>query len=259
MNICETFQTLAYQTWHNLAMGRRVGHQLLEETLTDINLLHLKYHHPEILTVNFNKLEEGSNGADWEWWFYDVSGNWIGLRVQAKVLDFKKEQFKQLYYRKDGSTPAQCDLLIVNAKADPAHPCIPLYLLYLQSERYPDLADHTSVKHQAAFGCSVVSAYAIRDFKSTKSRSLKDWQTELKPWETLVCEKETRPFMNVEDMLETIKERFGVRETTKQFDYLQQSPPDYVRQLLNSEGNFANLENTPPDMAGVVIVKIDPE
>ncbi|RZJ89248.1 MAG: hypothetical protein EOO20_11480 [Chryseobacterium sp.] len=257
MNICETFRLLAAKTWRNIAIGRSVGHQLLEETLTDINLLHLKFHHPEILTVNFNKIVEGSNGADWEWWFYDVSGNWIGLRVQAKILDFKKEQFNQLYYKKDRSTPAQCDLLIVNAMADPVNPCIPLYVLYLQSDHYPDPADHLGVKDMFSFGCSVVSAYAIRDLKSTKNKSLKDWQAELKPWETLVCEKESRPFMNVEDMLEAIKERFGVEETVKRPGFLQQRPPRYISQILNSEGNLSNLETTPPDLAGVVIVKID--
>lgn len=173
------------------------------------------------------------------------------------MLDFKKEQFKQLYYKKDTSTPAQCDLLIVNAKSDPAHPCIPMYILYLQSERYPDLADHASVKHQEAFGCSVVSAYTIGNLKSKKSKSLKDWQAELKPWDTLVCEKETRPFMNIEDMLESIKERFGVRETTKQSSYLQQSPPDYIRQIMSSEGNITDTDNTFPNLAGIVIVKID--
>jgi len=256
MNICDTFQNLARQTWINLEYGRNAGHQLLEETITDINLLHLKLQHPEVITVSFNKSEEGKNGADWEWWFYDFSGNWVGFRIQAKVLDFRTRGFNQLYYHKDKSSLSQCDKLIVNAKLDPKHPRLPFYVLYLEDDILPDLTVHPTVTDIRTFGCSVVSAYQIKDLKSTKTTNLSDWDAELLPWKNLVCDSRERPFMDVSTMLEVIKERFGFQDIKGGTDYLQSSPPPYVLQIMNSDGNYSNLEGRVPNLAGVTIVRI---
>ncbi len=251
MNICDTFQYLARQTWNGLEIGRGLRHQLLEETLTDVNLLHLKYHHPEVQTYSFTKHAEGKNGADWEWWFYDFSGRFIGLRVQAKVLDFRTRSFNQLYYHKDKSSLSQCDKLILKAKSDPLHPLLPFYILYLEDPYLPDLINHPSISDRRIFGCSVVSAYHIRNLKPIISNSLADWQSKLVPWSTLVCDSRKRGFMDTQSMLEDIQERFAFPQAAS---YLQ-SPPEYVRQLIESDGQLDNIKSL-PDLAGLVTVRL---
>ena len=72
--LCETFRSLAFRTFEQMGRARRVGHQPLEETFTDTNILELKDRHPaEIFCQTFTKPQEGINGADWEWWLTDAS------------------------------------------------------------------------------------------------------------------------------------------------------------------------------------------
>jgi hypothetical protein len=100
-DLCETFRLLSYETWGRLGRARRIGHQLLEETFTDLNLLELKDRHPtQVYTKVFTKPQEGLNGADWEWWLTDSKrSEWLGIRIQAKVLDLTTDSFPHLHYK----------------------------------------------------------------------------------------------------------------------------------------------------------------
>ncbi|MEH2111715.1 hypothetical protein [Nostoc sp.] len=50
-----------------LDKGRSINCQIGEETLTDLNIVELKIRHSaEICSITFNKIDEGTNGADWE-------------------------------------------------------------------------------------------------------------------------------------------------------------------------------------------------
>ena len=99
MTLCKTFKRRSLSTWNLLSKGRRIGTQLLEETLTDINLLELKLSHPsEVITTTFTKPKEGTTGADWEWWFTGSSGYWLGFRVQAKIIELQSSVFEHLHY-----------------------------------------------------------------------------------------------------------------------------------------------------------------
>ncbi|AZC00460.1 hypothetical protein DKE52_008150 [Acinetobacter pittii] len=75
---------------------------MLEESITDSLMVELKLRHPyDVFTTTFTRHEEGKNGADWEWWFVDSTGRkGIGFRVQAKIINFESNSFKQLHYIK---------------------------------------------------------------------------------------------------------------------------------------------------------------
>jgi hypothetical protein len=248
-DICQTFKELARQTWDTLATSRAVNYAMQEETFTDLHLLHLKLYHPEVKIINFTKPQEGINGADWEWWFRLPDGQWIGYRVQAKVLDVRSERFEQLYYRKDKSSVSQCDKLIAAAKADKTHPCIPIYILYVHSTAHPKTV-------QAEHGCSLLSAYKIRAAKGVKGISLADWHKDLSPWHELVCPDATdakawRTHIN------RFLDRQGIspkQETAEEFRV--EGPPGYVRQGLNSDNGFTIADNNPHNLAGALIIDL---
>ena len=111
--LCETFRALAFRTFDQMARARRVGHQPLEETFTDTNILELKDRHPtEIYCRTFNKHEEGKNGADLELWLTNHSmSSWLGMRLQAKVLHIESDTFPHLHYKSGKSKKYQLSKL----------------------------------------------------------------------------------------------------------------------------------------------------
>ncbi|MHC5857539.1 DUF6615 family protein [Nostoc sp.] len=189
--LCDTFRSRALWTWDMLDKGRSINCQIGEETLTDLNILELKIRHStEICSITFNKIDEGTNGADWEWWFTNSSANkWIGFRVQAKVIDIKKQCFEHLYYKNSKNSLHQCDILINDSLAK-THPRIPLYCLYsnwsnstelpLEYENYYSLRE--------IYGCSILPALAVRYLrcKNKKPKHLKHLFQYMRPWHYLV-------------------------------------------------------------------------
>ena len=87
MSLCQTYRDLSFRTWRYLEKARSVSHQPLEETITDNNFIELKLRHSnEVLTTTYNRIQEGKNGADWEWWFTNKGKTaWYGVRVQTLV------------------------------------------------------------------------------------------------------------------------------------------------------------------------------
>ena len=245
MDICQTFKDIAQKTWDMLAASRAVSYPMQEETFTDLHLLHLKQHHPEVKIVNFTKPQEGVNGADWEWWIRLPDRSWVGYRVQAKVLDVRTERFAQLYYRKDKSSVSQCDKLIAAAKADKKNPCIPIYVLYLQTTAHALAVNNTH-------GCSLVSAYKIRAAKGVKSNSMSDWAADITPWHELVCPLVSKT--NWQDGIHRFTDRQGVSPKKESIErYFLEAPPSYIRHGMNTEFGVTISDNNPHDIAGAVI------
>src|SRR5690349_12453538 len=116
MTLCDTFKKQSSTTWNLLLKARRVKSQLLEETLTDVNLLEFKIKHPrEIITKTFTKPKEAVTGADWEWWLTGPSGDWLGFRLQAKVIELQSSLYEHLHYKNPKKPDFQADLLIRSA------------------------------------------------------------------------------------------------------------------------------------------------
>lgn len=197
MGVCETFRERAFQTWAQLSGGRRCGHQIGEETVTDLNVLELKLRHPEDVFVKaFSKPDEGRVGADIEVWLGSTSGPWLGFRVQAKIIDFDTDTYPHLHYRKDRSSEFQCDLLIERALSLDT-PCVPLYCLYSQwdnSTHDPPVYTHgdwccgSFPPCIESFGCSFASAAAVRHLRTeSRARDLRTVFQLMRPWHCLVC------------------------------------------------------------------------
>ena len=185
--LCDTFRSLAFRTWDQLARARRVRHQPLEETFTDINLLELKDRHPkEVITQVFTKPQEGINGADWEWWLTNASrSQWLGLRVQAKVLDLSTNDFKHLHYR-NGRAYQATKLQSTCSRLG----LVPLYCLYIQSDEDNRFLDQCSsfANVKESFGCSLVSVRVVNSLrKAGFRRQLSDLVSQCVPWHCLVC------------------------------------------------------------------------
>jgi hypothetical protein len=184
-HLCHTFLTLAVETHDRLNAARSVGHQLLEETITDLNILALKSLHPtEIYCQTFSKPQEGINGADWEWWLTNPTrSRWLGLRVQAKVLELKSDTFAHLHYRPKRGRAYQSTRLKAAAEADGL---IPLYCMYAHP---PASAAGWAIHGSSeAYGCALLQVKEVErlrrrgksnDFVSVMSRTV--------PWSCLVC------------------------------------------------------------------------
>ncbi|HYW21276.1 MAG TPA: DUF6615 family protein [Nodularia sp. (in: cyanobacteria)] len=277
--LCDTFRSRALWTWDMLARGRSVDCQIGEETLTDLNILELKIRHAsEVYNRTFSKPEEGSNGADWEWWFTGSSRKWIGFRVQAKVIEIKTNSFKHLHYRKDSHSPFQCDILIQDALQKP-FPRIPLYCLYSNWNTLPQIhwRCQTYYPIEEHYGCSILSAFAVRCLRSigtSKTKHLKALLNYISPWHCLVCcrgyeagDLPSRVFRYWRDFIVEVEESIfeelslnirqdlngeldNYRGIYNQIELLDE-PPNYVRLLLNNE-----LEEQPdPNLRTLTVFK----
>jgi len=277
--LCDTFRSRALWTWDTLARGRSVDCQIGEETLTDLNILELKIRHAsEVYSRTFSKPEEGLNGADWEWWFTGSSRKWIGFRVQAKVIDIKTNRFNHLHYKKDKHSPFQCDTLIQNALL-PRHPRIPLYCLYSNWNTLAQLPWKCATYYpvEESYGCSILSAFAVRYLRSIKTGKAKHFQSLLEhvsPWHCLVCcrgygegDLPSRVFrfwresiqqveaailegLSLDNRQELDGELAYYRGVYNQIE-LTQEPPSYVLSLLNNQ-----LEEQPdPNLRTLTVFK----
>lgn len=171
-----------------LTQCRQCGHQLLEETITDLICLHLKTRNPaQVFTRTFNKREEGVVGADWEWWFTNASrSQWLGFRVQAKVLDLASCRYLHLHYRqKDGTY--QLDRLVASARGAGA---TPLYCLYSQwvGSPSPPVRCLTYGPATESYGCALLPIMAVGRLRTASAAdSLAAVLPDTVPWHCLVC------------------------------------------------------------------------
>lgn len=185
--LCFDFLRHADWVWRRIALADQIGFQFGEETITDQILMELAIGHPNRLFIQpFNKIEEGKNGADWEWWL-GRDGNWIGMRVQAKRIDLPRERFNELFYQSPKSKEPQIEKLIEQAaQASLA----PIYVLYTHSENELSLkseVQHCAANHSGPFhecGCLVAHA---RDLVMRGSKMLSDVAPLCFPWHWLVC------------------------------------------------------------------------
>ena len=189
-SLCESFRALAFLTFDQLGKGRRVGHQPLEETFTDTNILELRDRHgSEIYSQTFSKHQEGLNGADWEWWLTNSSRtSWLGLRVQAKVLHLQSDTFAHLHYRSGKGKAYQSGKL---KRASAREGLIPLYCFYThkpQGIRVRRRLCHSFTSAEEAYGCAIAPLSHIESLQ--QGGNINDFASvmeEALPWHCLVC------------------------------------------------------------------------
>jgi hypothetical protein len=247
--LCTTFKKLSEDTWEQIDLSKTAGYQLKEETLTDQNLLQLKIKHPtEILIRAFNKHEEGRNGADWEWWLTD-GNEWVGFRVQAKIINIETDRFEHLHYQAKTSVP-QSRKLIEQSKPIGEKPRVPIYCMFLSTEKF----DPAALKSAPEFyGCSIMSAYTVAVLRDSGTDDVVSLQAYLIPWHELVCQKPAISFAEHIDRF--LVERLDQGILDVRF-YITDEPPAYVSALLVNNNHTVENEYGNPDLAGVMVAKL---
>lgn len=268
MTLCDTFKRLSINTWDKIQESRQVGFQMKEETFTDINMLTLKARSGgQIQTRVFTKKIESINGADWEWWLKSKANSWIGLRLQAKIINILTDKFEHLHYQTLSTKEYQCDKLIKNALSNP-NPRIPLYCLYLQTNDSTCLTKWncgTLLPLKDLFGCSLVSAFTIKKLRGSTKSSLKDIESYLKPWHCLVCCTNYGKRDFVENIQAYAMNNFEFNNdlvsnlnVSIPEEFVTNKPPPYVLEILKNPTN-ENIEPPDGDINGVIIYKEDGE
>lgn len=185
--LCFDFLRHADWVWECLGVAHENGFAFNEPTITETVLLDLKARHSDKLIIKPSRgRDERWNGADWEWWI-GWTGNWIGMRVQAKRIYLPDESYNELFYKSKNSSKPQIDILLEKAQAADL---VPIYTLYSHSFDEPSLqtkVQHCVVKWEPSFhecGCLVAHA---QDIKVQGSRKLSEIARFAFPWHWLVC------------------------------------------------------------------------
>lgn len=263
MSICDTFKSLALKTWEDIRRSRSVNFQLKEETFTDNNTLELKLRHSgQVMTKVFTKRQEGINGADWEWWFKGHSNTWIGFRVQAKILNIQTNEFEHLHYKSLATGVYQSDKLIRNALSG-SIPRIPIYCLFLQTNEENVLNKWncgTFNQLKKLYGCSLISAFTVKQLRVNKEKHLIDIESYLKPWHCLVCCRGYGKSDFISNIEAYALNSFSLRDdniNSSDFDipekFITDKPPNYVLELLENrkDGDVKLPDN---ELYGVTLI-----
>jgi hypothetical protein len=258
-DLCRAFQTQARRISRLLGKGDVAGVRIAEETLTNLLLVHLSLLRSSAFDIaGFSKADEAILGADWEMWIGGYSGRWLACRIQAKVLNPKTKAFDHLHYRKDTTSPYQCDTLIAAASA-PLPRRIPLYLLYTRVRGSRALLNWQCSAvpfNRELFGCSLVAADTVRALRSGMRRSLRDLLPSMWPWHCLVCASpqgkdlaiRARNWLAQQVTAAQVREEVGV-DAPDDAD-LTREVPAYVDAVL--EGLPPEL---PADLAGLLVIR----
>jgi hypothetical protein len=188
--LCTEFQREARRISQLLRKGERAGVRLAEETITNLVLVNLSLHRSSGFDIRgYSKADEARLGADWEMWLVGYTGRLLGFRVQAKVYNPATASFDHLHYRKDASSPYQCDTLI--AKAHSSWPVrVPLYALYSRAPHFA-LARWpcgSFSQRQELLSCAIVHARTVQKLRlAGGAKRLIDVAPHLRPWHCLVC------------------------------------------------------------------------
>jgi len=252
MDMCKAARKNSRWIWRSLRQAQRLGTKIGEESVTDFFLLNLRKEATSKIKIkSFTKHDEAKNGSDWEWesewWFTGLSNQWLGMRIQAKVISLKTDCYEHLHSPKQGT--AQIETLLTAAMKDNK---VPLYCLYSYwSTRKYIYRDTFSAHHHGLdarnFGASIVDALAVYNLsRSGKRKHLLDLLPHMKPLHHLFC-----PGTNTKDDLPEVVIRslnrfqFGDLSTRQ----LRTQPPEYVNELLElankqkivDEAQFAQL------------------
>lgn len=235
-----------------------MGYQPKEETFTDLNIMRLKQMHPdEIFVHTFTNIEEGSTGADWEWWLTNSSGKqWLGLRVQAKILNLSSDSFEGLFYT-GSNGKSQMDKLIDDAAE---HRMIPLYCLYTLTP--PEFISETHWYKcgydipDEHYGCSLLPIHYADFLSSERQRGIKEVVQRSYPWHWLFCGISAGK-MDVQKLVLFFRIMGGdlfLKEPIE--NYLHEKPPGYVASMIK-KGKASNhlafeIEN-PSNCRGILV------
>lgn len=226
-------------TWDQLREARKLEYQIGEESLTDFLVLNFKKWGRDKISVDtFTKRKEATNGSDWEWWFTGPSGKWLGMRVQAKVINLKSEEYEHIHYK--NKYGRQVDLLIEDAARNGM---IPLYCLYTNWDTSAYTTPQRCKSHKSSvrhYGASVLNPSIVKSLSQSNGRHLSGFIEQMHPLHCIFC---CNGYVDgdlphraigwlVGDQVLTDEESIGVEGL---FSFLRDEPPTYVKILMESE------------------------
>jgi hypothetical protein len=248
-------------------MGIRVG----EESITDRLLLDLAraFPHPTRI-VKWNRIEEGrKTGADWDWWFVEPwSGRGVGLRVQAKRVDYFNGRMTGLdAQNRNGWQRAMLQLSAAEAGMHP------LYCFYVASTvpRSGATACGSFVSDEAPsawagsnelYGCSIVGPEVVETAVQMGDQSLGFFWPLLLPWSCLACcEKIGGSLVDLADRQATRVgsmradiEAAAIRSPEPRSLITESLPPEVIA-VAGGEG-FDDVGMEPPDVGATVVTLV---
>ena len=222
--------------WDRLREARKHDFQIGEESLTDFVILNLKkYGKGKLVVDTFTRHKESVTGADWEWWFTGPSGKWLGMRVQAKVINLKKEAFEHLHYKNRHGH--QVDTLIKDAAKNGL---IPLYCMYTNWDPHKYTANSKCRSHNKSvrfFGTSIIKPVDVKKIRPT--RDLKNIIKLMRPLQCIFCASGYGGTDLPTKALNYFKETnlISIENTgaIHSIEHLKDEPPYYVQQLLQGQ------------------------
>ena len=242
-NLCDTAKRISRGTWRRLGSARGCRHQILEETVTDLLTLELQRKHPrEVFVHTFTKPEEGKNGADWELWLTDrLRRRWLGIRFQAKIINFDTDRFRALHHEHQSVRLRQAASRVG---------AVPLYLLYLHVDRSQqhDFPCASPMEKRAVelFGCSLMSGAVKKELQRTKEDRLTAVKDLLRPFHRILCTTTAGDESSTSVTARWLELAGLLPPRTAAQSFLLGNAPPYVRLLINGD-LVAGLNDVGPD------------
>jgi hypothetical protein len=252
--LCIALRQLETITWSELKAGYDCRQRLDEESLTSYHLMRLATAVPAIVLEKHYRGREARTGADWEWWV-GSPGAYIGLRVQAKILNAASLEYASLYSSRKNAL-VQVDKLIDGATNAP-QPLFPVYAFYnywWSSGLYParwtcprPTTDSTSA------GWTLASAYDVRDHLASwrPSKKLYDLSRFMYPVSCLFCCDCTKAANDGTGTLaQTVAQRVRTRwvhdRQREQNIMIHEVAPAYVERMFKGERADDGWQFLPP-------------
>lgn len=232
MVIDKIFMRNSSWVWNNLRESRKYGLQLGEESITDFLILNLKkLAGKKLIVESFTKPKESLNGSDWEWWFTGPSGKWLGMRIQAKVLNLTSEKYEHLHHHnKNGQ---QVDLLIKDAFKSRM---IPAYCMFTNWDPAKYSTPKKCNTHKASvrhYGTAILSTKKVKEYRTSKVTHLSKIINDLRPMHCIFCcsayggsdlPSRALGYARAAGLLDSIEGKYDL--------FLQDAPPRYVLKIL---------------------------
>jgi hypothetical protein len=225
--------------WNKLRIARNLDFQLGEESLTDFIVLNIKkWGAGKIAIDTFTRHAESINGSDWEWWFTGPSGKWLGMRVQAKVLNLSSEKYEHLHHRNRHGY--QVDTLINDAHKNGL---IPIYCMYTNwdPKKYkPTWKCKTFSPTVRHYGTSILDPRFVKSLQPKNETRLSSIIGSLKPMHCIFC---CTGFGGIELPDRALNWLSGAGLITddgelsviQDVDYLRSEAPYYVYQMIEGQ------------------------
>jgi hypothetical protein len=244
-SLCETFQERAEWTNRIIQRSHSTSLSILEETITNINLVEIAdKHRAHVLTKQFTRKEEGADsGADWLWCIGE-QGSWLPILIQAKIVNPSTRKCYYLNYR--GGKQRQL-LLAFSRK----NKLLPFYLLYSSIDYEFKLALEKVLNlpgvESEQWACSLLSPIFVRKLVQAKKSHQLDLLKHSIPWAYPFIYSNSKDPEDVNLAGRLAEALFLARKTFLKYEKLQSSLSE-SRQKSEPTGQRIQWENCDPRM-----------